>query len=80
MDGETVLDGSVIVGTLPYAAWMALTGRPLSTVGLLLFSLTAALRIASPGVRAWTDEHRWAFLAMVIPMLVLATLGAMPPT
>lgn len=78
VDWETRADASVAIGMVPFAVWMALTSRPVSAVGGLLFGLTAVLRLRSPRVRRWTDENRWRFLAIMIPVMVLTVLAAMP--
>jgi multisubunit Na+/H+ antiporter MnhE subunit len=78
MGWEKRMDVSVAVGMVLFAVWMALTSRSVSAAGGLLFSSTAVLRLRSPRVRRWTDENRWRFLAIMVPVLLLTVLGAMP--
>lgn len=78
MNVERTADLVMTVLPLPVALWMGLAGNPVSVLGLLSFSAIALLRHRSTRVRQWTDQHQWLFLAILIPIAVAATLGAMP--
>ncbi|WP_226005097.1 hypothetical protein [Natrinema salinisoli] len=78
MTGERSADIVTAVLLLPVALWMGIAGNPISAIGLLLLSTIAVLRLTSTGVRKWTNEHRWAFLAILIPIGLFIMIGAMP--
>ncbi|ELZ97053.1 hypothetical protein C440_04728 [Haloferax mucosum ATCC BAA-1512] len=74
------LSDAVVGGVaLLTAVWMGLFRSQYLTAGALsMFSVAAAARLWSRRVRVWTDEHRWAFLAILTAVSLIAVAGVYP--
>jgi hypothetical protein len=78
MDLERTADIVMTGLPLPVALWMVFAGNVVSALGLLSFSAIALIRLASTGVRQWTNQHQWLFLGMLLLIFIPTMLDAMP--
>jgi hypothetical protein len=68
-------DASVAVGATAVGCWMLSRGELLTAVTLFAIGSFGVARLSLDSVRHWTDDHRYAFLALLLAFLVLGVVG-----
>ncbi|SDM01270.1 hypothetical protein SAMN04487949_0495 [Halogranum gelatinilyticum] len=71
-------DALVAVGTAAVGLWMLFRGHVLTAVSLVAIGSFGVARLSFDSVRRWTDDHRYAFLVVLLVLLVLGVGGVFP--
>jgi len=66
------------VGTLSTGVWMAFRGDVVTAAVLWSFTGFCAARLRCPAARRWMDGHQYAFLSVLVAMLVAGMAAATP--